>query len=165
MRSDSNYARSTSLAEKTSHYWQLIKSHQTGLLLITGITGFISARCPILYMDLLLGLIISLFLAISGTTILNMVYDRDIDAKMNRTSHRPLPAGKIRTKEALAKRKAEGVKLGRPRGQSKNLKLDPHKEMILDYLEKKVSKASIAKILGCSPSTLYAWLKRHNIKV
>lgn len=71
----------------------------------------------------------------------------------------------IRTKEALAKRKADGVKLGRPKGKSKNLKLDPHKEMILEYLDKKVSKTSIARILECSPSTLYAWLKRHKIKV
>ncbi len=101
MRSNSNHAISTPLAEKTSHYWQLIKSHQTGLLLITGITGFISARCPILYWDHLLGLVVSLFLVISGTTILNMVYDRDIDAKMDRTSHRPLPAGKVKTREAL----------------------------------------------------------------
>jgi DNA invertase Pin-like site-specific DNA recombinase len=71
----------------------------------------------------------------------------------------------VRTKEALSKRKAEGVKLGRPKGHSKNLKLDPHRELILEYLKKDVSKASIARILECSPSTLYAWLKRHKIKV
>jgi len=69
-----------------------------------------------------------------------------------------------RTKEALAKRKASGVKLGRPKGKAKNLKLDPHRDIILEYLQKKVSKLSIAKILECSPSTLYAWLKRNKIK-
>jgi len=79
----------------------LIKSHQTGLLLITGITGYISARCPILNLDVLLGLTVSLFLVISGSTILNMMYDRDIDAKMVRTSHRPLPSGKVKSMEAL----------------------------------------------------------------
>lgn len=71
----------------------------------------------------------------------------------------------VRTKEALAKRKAEGIKLGRPKGQAKNLKLDTHRELILDYLKKDVSKASIARIVECSPSTLYAWLKRNRIKV
>jgi DNA invertase Pin-like site-specific DNA recombinase len=71
----------------------------------------------------------------------------------------------VRTKEALAKKKAEGIKLGRPRGHAKNLKLDPHRELILDYLSKDVSKASIARILECSPSTLYAWIKRNKIKV
>jgi DNA invertase Pin-like site-specific DNA recombinase len=71
----------------------------------------------------------------------------------------------VRTKEALAKRKAEGIKLGRPKGQPKNLKLDAHRELILDYLKKDVSKASIARIVECSPSTLYAWIKRNKIKV
>lgn len=91
----------TPYIKKVSYYWQLIKSHQTGLLLITGVTGYISARCPVLNWDILMGLIASLFLAISGSTILNMIYDRDIDAKMHRTSHRPLPSGKVKMKEAL----------------------------------------------------------------
>ena len=92
---------STMLVRKFPYYWQLIKSHQTGLLLITGVTGYMSARCPVHNLDVLLGLIVSLFLAISGSTILNMVFDRDIDAKMDRTSHRPLPSGKVDVKEAL----------------------------------------------------------------
>ncbi len=70
----------------------------------------------------------------------------------------------VRTKEALARRKAEGVKLGRPRGEAPRLKLDSQREMILDYLGKNVSRRSIARILGCSPSTLYAWLRRNKIK-
>lgn len=89
------------LKNKLANYWQLIKSYQTGLLLITGITGFVSARCPVFNLDKLLWLIVSLFLAISGSTILNMVYDRDIDSKMNRTSQRPLPSGRVGVKEAL----------------------------------------------------------------
>jgi protoheme IX farnesyltransferase len=43
----------------------------------------------------------SLFLTISGSTVLNMWYDRDIDAKMNRTCLRPLPANKLNPQEAL----------------------------------------------------------------
>jgi len=78
---------------KVKQYWTLIKSLQTGLLLVTGFTGYISARCPVMNWETLAGLIGSLFLTISGSTVLNMVYDQDIDAKMNRTSHRPLPSG------------------------------------------------------------------------
>ena len=52
-----------------------------------------------------------------------------------------------RTKEALAKRKAEGKKLGRPKG-SYSSKLDNKKEYIKELLDKGVSIASIAKILG-----------------
>ncbi len=82
-------------------YWPLIKSLQTGLLVITGITGYISARCPVITWDVFAGLIGSLFLTVSGSTVLNMIYDRDIDAKMGRTAHRPLPSGKLSVKETL----------------------------------------------------------------
>ena len=86
---------------KIREYLPLIKSLQTGLLLVTGITGYISARCPVMTAETFLGLVASLFLTISGSTILNMVYDRDIDAKMPRTAHRPLPSGKMSPREAL----------------------------------------------------------------
>lgn len=64
-----------------------------------------------------------------------------------------------RTKEALAKRKAEGMKLGRPVGASKNLKLDKHADKIDGYIEKGINKVAIAKLLDVSPNTLYEWLK------
>jgi len=84
-----------------SKYWPLIKSLQTGLLLMTGLAGYMSARCPVFNLWTILGVAGSLFLAISGSTVLNMWYDRDIDVKMNRTCLRPLPAGKITPEEAL----------------------------------------------------------------
>jgi protoheme IX farnesyltransferase len=82
--------------------WPLIKSLQTGLLLFTGFAGFISARCPYLEAGMVLGLLGSLFLAISGSTVLNMVYDKDIDTKMERTCMRPLPAGTVSVREAVS---------------------------------------------------------------
>jgi len=60
-----------------------------------------SARCPYTTRPTMLGLTGSLFLAISGSTVLNMWYDRDIDANMPRTSKRPLPTGKTSPREAL----------------------------------------------------------------
>ena len=60
---------------------------------------------------------------------------------------------------ALAKRKGEGMKLGRPVGPSKNLRLDSLAVKIDSYLAKKIDKRSIAKLLDVSPNTLYAWLK------
>jgi len=82
-------------------YWPLTKSLQTSLLLSTGLAGYMSARCPVLHWDTLLFLAVSLFLAIAGSTILNMWYDRDIDAVMNRTHHRPLADGRVAPAEAL----------------------------------------------------------------
>ncbi len=70
-----------------------------------------------------------------------------------------------RTKEALAKRKAEGVILGRPKGKAETVKLDAHEKDIRRYLKLGISKRSIAKLVDCSPSTLYEWLDRHKIRV
>lgn len=89
------------LSKLKAKYWPLIKSLQTGLLLVTGVAGYASCRCPILNWGELLGLVSSLFLAISGSTVLNMWYDRDIDAIMSRTCWRPLPSGVISPREAL----------------------------------------------------------------
>ncbi len=93
--------KSNPLTVKLRLYWPLIKSLQTGLLIITGVAGFMSTRCPIKNWQMVLAVVGSLFLAISGSTILNMWYDRDIDAKMDRTKKRPLPSGKIPPHEAL----------------------------------------------------------------
>ncbi len=87
--------------QKLKLYLPLIKSAQTGLLLLTGITGYVSSHCPFMNWQTFLGLSGSLFLTISGSTILNMVYDRDIDSKMKRTKNRPLPSGKLNVREVL----------------------------------------------------------------
>ena len=89
------------LKDKFFHYWKMIKSLQTGLLLATGLAGFMSCKCPIFNIPILLGITISLFLAISGSTVLNMWFDRDIDAKMKRTCTRPSATGVTSPKEVL----------------------------------------------------------------
>ncbi len=89
------------LLRKVKQYWPLIKSLQTALLTVTGIAGYMSARCPFTHWTTMTGLIASLLLSISGSTVLNMWYDRDIDRVMNRTHHRPLANGQISPNEAL----------------------------------------------------------------
>ena len=89
------------MTNKIRLYWPLIKSLQTGLLLSTGIAGYLSSRPPF-SISLLLGLAGSLFLAISGSTIMNMWYDRDIDAKMKRTHMRPAASGKLDHQEIFS---------------------------------------------------------------
>ena len=68
-----------------------------------------------------------------------------------------------RTKDALAKRKEDGMKLGRPKGQAQLLKLDNYRDEILKYLKKGINKRAISKLIECSPSTLYEWLKRRKL--
>jgi hypothetical protein len=71
----------------------------------------------------------------------------------------------LRTREALAKRKAEGKPLGRPKGKpAARLKLDAQEALIRGYLTKGMSKLAIAKLVECSPTTLYAWLARRNLR-
>lgn len=70
-----------------------------------------------------------------------------------------------RTKEALSKSKMDGIKLGRPKGQADLLKLDIFHDEITGYLKKEINKRSIAKLIECSPSTLYKWLKRRHIHI
>jgi protoheme IX farnesyltransferase len=86
---------SVRLARKVRAYWALIKSPQTLLLLATGLAGYLSARPGSATLTSTGLMMAALFAAISGTTALNMVADRDIDARMERTSGRPLPAGTL----------------------------------------------------------------------
>ncbi len=82
------------LPQKIKLYIPLIKSSQTGLLLATGIAGYLSAHTAV-HIPTLLGMSVSLFLAISGSTIMNMWYDHDIDSKMKRTHKRPAASGQL----------------------------------------------------------------------
>ena len=71
----------------------------------------------------------------------------------------------LRTAEALAKRKADGQPLGRPKGRrAARVKLDDQEETIRRYLTKGISKRAIAKLVDCAPSTLYDWLDRRCLR-
>jgi protoheme IX farnesyltransferase len=91
----------TRIRNLASSYGPLIKSLQTFLLISTGLASYMSARCPVFNLPSILGLTGSLFLAVSGSTVLNMWYDRDIDARMERTCWRPLPVRRITPRAAL----------------------------------------------------------------
>lgn len=81
----------------------LIKCKQTGLLLFTGLAGYASGwtlTAPSHGRGV--GLLGGLLLAICGSTVLNMVYDRDIDRLMQRTRSRPLAAGRMAPAVGLA---------------------------------------------------------------
>ena len=88
------------LKSKFKLYLPLIKSLQTALLLMTGVAGYLSAHANV-HWGSFLQMVPSLFLAISGSTILNMWWDRDIDARMKRTHKRPTSAGLVSAGEVL----------------------------------------------------------------
>lgn len=71
----------------------------------------------------------------------------------------------LRTTEALAKRRAAGQPLGRPKGsQAPRVKLDAKADEIQRYLTLGLSKRAIAKLVYCSPTTLYDWLARRQVR-
>ena len=68
-----------------------------------------------------------------------------------------------RTKEGLAAARANGRLPGRPKGVLGTSKLTGHEAEIQHLLAKTVSKASIAKILGVSRSTLHAFIQSRRL--
>jgi len=70
-----------------------------------------------------------------------------------------------RTKEALARKKAEGVVLGRPKGsKSAKTKLTGQEKQIKELLEKKVSYSAIGRILGVHRLTVSTFVKERLCK-
>jgi heme o synthase len=80
-------------------YIELIKVPQTGLLLFTAYAGYRSAGKCIDPLSLFFAGA-GMLLVISGTTALNMVFDKDIDIIMKRTKLRPLPTKNISARAA-----------------------------------------------------------------
>jgi DNA invertase Pin-like site-specific DNA recombinase len=71
-----------------------------------------------------------------------------------------------RTKEALARKRAEGVVLGRPIGRkSSRVKLSGKEDFVRDLLTHDVSQTQIAKILKVDRMTVAAFIKREGIAV
>lgn len=69
-----------------------------------------------------------------------------------------------RTKEALARKKAEGMILGRPIGsKSSVLKLTGREEEIKKLLKKKISYSGIGRILGAHRLTVSSFAKDNNL--
>jgi DNA invertase Pin-like site-specific DNA recombinase len=66
-----------------------------------------------------------------------------------------------RIKEALARKKAEGIKLGRPKGsKKKNPILLKHNDFIIERIKSGVKQIEIAKALKVHRHTVMNWIKR-----
>jgi DNA invertase Pin-like site-specific DNA recombinase len=69
----------------------------------------------------------------------------------------------IRTKEALQFKKANGMKLGRPKGPGKS-KLDPYKPEIEALLANGSTQKFIANRYNTTEANLYNWMKKNSLK-
>jgi len=68
-----------------------------------------------------------------------------------------------RTKMGLARAKAQGKIIGRPKGSLGASKLDKHTEVISKMIEAKVSYAAIGRLLNCRASTIITYVKKRNL--
>jgi DNA invertase Pin-like site-specific DNA recombinase len=70
-----------------------------------------------------------------------------------------------RTKQALAARKAQGIKLGKPKGTIQSSRLDEYKPKIIELLGYGVSKSAIARVVSTSRTNLFEYIKKRNLEV
>lgn len=70
----------------------------------------------------------------------------------------------MRTKEALAARRQNGVVLGRPKGSAKTLKLDIKRDDIEKYLAMGLSIRQTAKLINEAPSTVGDYVSKRLLK-
>lgn len=70
-----------------------------------------------------------------------------------------------RTKEALARKRAEGVVLGRPKGRKpSHTKLTGKEDTIRELLSQNVPKSQIAKIFKVNRSTVLRFIQDNNLE-
>ena len=83
-----------------SDYFALLKPRVMSLVIFTGLAGIVVAPGTVNPLTAFTALL-SIAIAAGASGALNMAYESDIDAVMNRTAGRPIPAGRIARGEAL----------------------------------------------------------------
>ncbi len=94
-------ASARSFGEVARDYLQLMKMRIMLLLLFTTVTAMVIAAQGFPDWRVLLPTLLGGMLASGGSSAINQYLDRDMDAKMARTSRRPIPAGRITPLNAL----------------------------------------------------------------
>ena len=82
-------------------YLKLTKPRIATLILVSTAVGFYFGRGPTLNLSVFFHALLGTALMAAGSATLNQWYERDADARMNRTRHRPLATGTITPEHAL----------------------------------------------------------------
>ena len=94
-------ASAIGVARRAADFFELTKPRIVLMVLITAFVGFyVGSERAINYLELL-HMLAGTALAAGGTLALNQYLERDTDAMMMRTRHRPLPDGRVQPVEAL----------------------------------------------------------------
>jgi putative DNA-invertase from lambdoid prophage Rac len=71
-----------------------------------------------------------------------------------------------RTKEALARKKSEGMQLGRPKGRLSGVtKLTSKDDLIREYLKKQIPQSVVARLLGVHRLTVRNYIITRKLKL
>ncbi len=102
--SESYTDRSSSTLERTParvrDFVALLKPRVMSLVVFTGLVGMAVAPVDV-HPVLAIAALLSIALGAGASGAINMWYDADIDAVMDRTKDRPIPSGKVSASEAL----------------------------------------------------------------
>lgn len=83
-------------------FFALLKPRPMSVVVLTALAGLLAAgpeRAGVLQGA---GVMLAIALGGGGSAVLNMWFERDLDARMARTASRPIPAGRVAPGEALA---------------------------------------------------------------
>ncbi|MZR29233.1 protoheme IX farnesyltransferase [Sneathiella sp. DP05] len=86
---------------RVSDYFALLKPRVMSLVVFTGLVGLVVAPGEI-HPVLAFTALLCIAIGAGASGAINMWYDADIDAVMERTKERPIPAGRVSASEALA---------------------------------------------------------------
>jgi protoheme IX farnesyltransferase len=81
-------------------YWELGKPRITATVLLTTAVGLVLAPGAV-SVTTAIATMVGMALVVAGANALNMLLERDVDAKMTRTRRRPLPSGRLEPDAAL----------------------------------------------------------------
>ena len=90
-----------SASRRVSDFFELTKPRIVLMVLVTALVGYYAGSERVPDYLRLLQVLIGTALAAGGTLTLNQFIERDIDAMMERTRHRPLPDARVQPQDAL----------------------------------------------------------------
>jgi heme o synthase len=93
--------RFDAVRSRTAEYLELTKPRVTAMVLVTTLAGYYLGSAGSFETIVALNLLIGTALASGGTLALNQYIERDTDALMDRTRHRPIPDQRIRPSDGL----------------------------------------------------------------
>lgn len=82
-------------------YYELCKPRVVMLMLLTAVVGMLLASPGLISLDLLLSATVGIALCAGSAAAVNQILDHQVDARMARTSRRPIPQGHIAPAQGL----------------------------------------------------------------